>query len=370
MSTNRSEGTLETRRIGGFLLVAFLVSWSVGAVVVFLTRFGTVPTVGSIPVTLPLIGVGFMFGPAVAHVVVRTATGEGWIVGEDDVEATDGNVLERFRAYLPLRETYLRPRILEGWPYWIAAWLLPAVLTVLGAGLYFLVFPDQFGWLEPMRQSLAEAEAQTGQPMPFSAEMLLAITVVSALTIAIPINAVGAFGEEFGWRAYLLPKLLPLGPRRAVLVLGVIWGVWHWPLIAIGHNYGLEYPYAPFPGMLAMLWFTTVVGIVLAWLTLRGGSVWPAVIAHAGLNAIAGIGVRVASGDPNLLLGPTPAGLIGSLPFAVLATWILLDEDRLRPSGEAFVDDDDPGESSPAATVEAPGTAGSAAAVSDDAGDG
>lgn len=368
MSHTSPDRGVDLRRVGAFLLVAFLVSWSVGAVVIVLTQAGTVPTLGPFPVTLPLIGIGFMFGPGVAHVVVRTATGEGWLVGETDLELDGTDTLDAIRPYLPRAETYLWPRI-EGWPYWIAAWLLPAVLTMLGAGLYFLAFPEQFGWLEPMRQSLAEAEAQSGQPVPFSAELLLAISVVSALTIAIPINAVGAFGEEFGWRAYLLPKLLPLGPRRAVLVLGIVWGVWHWPLTVIGHNYGLEYPYAPFPGMLVMLWFTTVVGIVFAWVTLRSGSVWPAVIAHAGLNAVAGIGVQVTSGDPNLLLGPTPAGLIGSLPFAALAAWILLDEDRLRPSGEAF-DDDDPGESSPAATVEAPGTAGSAEAVPEDAGDG
>ena len=33
---------------------------------------------------------------------------------------------------------------------------------------------------------------------------------------------------------------MPLGARKTMLIMGVIWGVWHWPVIAMGYNYGVE----------------------------------------------------------------------------------------------------------------------------------
>ena len=109
-----------------------------------------------------------------------------------------------------------------------------------------------------------------------------------------------------------------------MVVMGLIWGVWHWPLVAMGHNYGQNYPGAPWLGMLAMTWFTFVAGTFLGWLALRGGSVWPAVIGHATINATAGLGLLVSTGEANPLLGPLPVGLLGSAGFSAATLWILL----------------------------------------------
>jgi membrane protease YdiL (CAAX protease family) len=106
--------------------------------------------------------------------------------------------------------------------------------------------------------------------------------------------------------------------------MGLIWGVWHWPAILMGHNYGLDYPGAPLLGPLAMVWFTLVVGALLGWLAFRGGSVWPAVIGHAALNGMANLGVVFVRGEPNPLLGPLPVGLVGGVGFAVAGLVLLL----------------------------------------------
>ena len=137
------------------------------------------------------------------------------------------------------------------------------------------------------------------------------------------LNTIPTFGEEFGWRGYLLPKLMPIGERKAVLLVGLIWGVWHWPVILMGHNYGLDYFGAPFLGPLAMVWFTLSLSVIFGWLTAKSGSVWPAVIAHGAVNGLAGIGILFVCLNPDPLLGPTPAGVIGGLGLTLCAVLLL-----------------------------------------------
>jgi membrane protease YdiL (CAAX protease family) len=107
--------------------------------------------------------------------------------------------------------------------------------------------------------------------------------------------------------------------------MGLIWGVWHWPAILMGHNYGLDYPGAPFLGPLAMVWFTLIAGTLLGWLTYRARSVWPAVIGHAALNGMANLGVVFVRGETNPLIGPWPVGLVGGVGFASvgLVLWLV-----------------------------------------------
>jgi membrane protease YdiL (CAAX protease family) len=289
--------TLERRRIGVFLVVAFGVSWAT-ALGIFVTGGLTdsPELVGGISLGYALLATGYMFGPAVGTVVTRYVTGEG----RDQLR--------------------LRPNLRAAWPYYAVAWFAPAVLTVLGAALYFAVFPAQF---DPTMRGFGAALA--GQGVEMDPALLLAIQVASALTVGTAINTLFAFGEEFGWRAYLLPKLLPLGVKRAVVLQGVVWGVWHWPATAMGYNYGFDYPGFPWTGMLAFLVFTVGVGTFLAWLTAREGSVWPAAVGHGAVNAIAGISLAFVAGNPSPLLGPAPIGVIAALPWLLLAAGLLRD---------------------------------------------
>ncbi len=71
-------------------------------------------------------------------------------------------------------------------------------------------------------KSLSSQAAASGAVI--SPVMLIALQTVQAMLISPLINGLFTFGDEFGWRAYLLPKLMPLGGRRAVLLSGVIWG--------------------------------------------------------------------------------------------------------------------------------------------------
>lgn len=295
---------LDVRRIWLFILFAFGLAWAVGLWVYLNGGLLNSPVLipgTAFTVAVVVIAFGYMWAPALANILTRLVTREGW------------------------KDVGLRANLRSGWPAWVAAWFLPAILTFLGIGIYFAIFPQHFDpSLGALQQILDMVEQQTGEVIPLSPQLLLGLQLVQGILLAPLLNGFFTFGEEFGWRAYLQPKLMALGFRKAMLVTGIIWGLWHAPVIAMGHNFGFGYPGAPWTGILAMTWFTITAGIVFGWLTLRGGSVWPAVIAHAGLNGIAGAAILFLrpGADANPLLGPLAVGVIGGIPWLILAAYL------------------------------------------------
>jgi len=300
------QSLLDKRRIGIFLLFAFGIAWTLYAIIYFTGGIdGSRELVKGTPITVAfLLMLLSMWAPALANILTRWITDEG------------------------RQNLWLWPRLQRGWPYWLLMWFLPALFAILGAALYFMLFPDHF---DPTMQAFFDQiEAMTGQAIPMSTATLIPLLLLQATLLAPALNAIATFGEEFGWRAYLQQKLMSLGVRRAMLTMGLIWGVWHWPVIAMGYNFGETYPGAPWLGMLAMLWFTFVVGTVLGWSVVRAGSVWPAVIGHGALNGIAALGMLFVVGEPHSLLGPTPVGLIGGIGWTVFALILLWKIDWWR----------------------------------------
>jgi membrane protease YdiL (CAAX protease family) len=127
-------------------------------------------------------------------------------------------------------------------PYFTSALVVPACFIATYT-LTFLLGLGQPDWqLVDFHALLASTGADTST-MPSSALILPAVFLAS-LFVGPTINGIFGFGEEFGWRGYLLPKLIPLGKIKAYIILGVIWGLWHAPLIVVGFNY----PGYPFIG--------------------------------------------------------------------------------------------------------------------------
>ncbi|MEV0388057.1 CPBP family intramembrane glutamic endopeptidase [Nonomuraea sp. NPDC050643] len=159
------------------------------------------------------------------------------------------------------------------------------VLVALPIGALLGVYPADFVNFSAFQQVLDEQAGAAGVaeiPIPIGA---LIVIQLAALPSAAFINLIPALGEELGWRGWLLPKLMPLGTLPALLISGVIWGLWHAPLILLGYNY----PDAPgWLGMTAMVAMCILVGAVFSWLRLRSGSVWPAALAHAAFNGAGG----------------------------------------------------------------------------------
>jgi uncharacterized protein len=97
------------------------------------------------------------------------------------------------------------------------------------------------------------------------------------------IGLVFALGEELGWRGFMLTRLIDAGVPRPVLVSGVIWGLWHVPLIATG-----QYASGPYPALSVAVFIVDIVAAsyLYAYVRLKTGSVWSAVLAHATWNAV------------------------------------------------------------------------------------
>ncbi len=122
---------------------------------------------------------------------------------------------------------------------------------------------------------MTDALARSGQHLPpgsSAQQQVLSgvlISIVLAFTLGILFNMIFTFGEEFGWRGYLLPRLSPLGGISAAIMTGVIWGVWHAPVIVLD---GYNYPGHPWLGLGMMVIATVSLSMIFAWLRFRSVS--------------------------------------------------------------------------------------------------
>jgi membrane protease YdiL (CAAX protease family) len=292
--------TIDRKRILIFVAIAYGISVALGLALYF-----NGGVIGSSPFDLKqlariVMGGGLMFAPLIANVVTRLVTHEGW------------------------SNTLLRPNFRRGWRFYLAAWFLPVLATILGGAIYFLLFPSRFDL------SMTSMREMGMIPKDMNTGMYLIVQVGNILAIAAPINLISGFGEEFGWRAYLLRKLMPLGSRKAVLLVGVIHAVWHYPFIFQGYEYGFDYWGAPVVGPLIYVAFVLYLGVFLAWVTLRSGSVWPAALGHGVINAsILWPMSAFLRGDQDWLIGPQPMGIVGGLGYALLALLIFFSAQAL-----------------------------------------
>ncbi len=219
-----------------------------------------------------------------------------------------------------------------GWMY-LAAYLIPPVL--IAASIGFVLLTTYQHW-DLARHISALGEAllrQTRGRIPGSASSTQLGTVslitqaVAAFSLGIVINMIFTFGEEFGWRGYLLPRLAPAGEVFAAILVGIIWGLWHAPLIVLD---GYNYPGHPWLGVGMMILFCCALSIIFAWLRFRSGSVWPSTLAHAAFNAQAGFAILMLSAGDSLLRAPI--GLLGLVPMLLFAAYLVLSG-RLKRNG-------------------------------------
>lgn len=227
-----------------------------------------------------------------------------------------------------LKDMGWKPAVAGKIPYWMAAWFSPALFTLLGALLYFGLFPSHFDVSGEYLRAVAGDEAlQAMEAQGLTYPLYIAASSVACVTWAPLINMLAALGEEVGWRGLLYPQLKAKRGRTGGRLLGgVIWGVWHWPLIfLLGYEYGTGYVGFPVTGMLLFCLITVAIGILCDWVYEKTGCIWAPSLFHGAFNAAATIpGAICDPGKVHTLLGPAPNGLLAGLPLLIAAVLLML----------------------------------------------
>lgn len=156
------------------------------------------------------------------------------------------------------------------WPYYLWALLIPLALAFAIAAL-----APRLGMAAP-DFSLAHAPALIpGAAAPRSLPIvIIVLTFYSIVTTPV------LWGEEFGWRSYLQLRLFPRHPLIAAIAVGIIWGVWHYPLLLRG----TELPQHPQLVLVTFPLFTVFLSIIFGWLRTRSGSIWTSSLSHSAMN--------------------------------------------------------------------------------------
>lgn len=287
------------RRIVLYVGITFLLTYGYCFLILYPVIHGE--SLSGVPsIKAQLMTAAVMFFPAIGVLITRIITREGF------------------------RDSWLKPNLKKNIKTYLLAWFGPGILTIIGTVLYFLLFKGTFDPNCGYMVSMLEATGTTADMLPVPVSVLLLVQGVQGLLMAPAMNFVTCFGEEWGWRGYLLPKLskqLPLLPT--LLISGVIWGLWHAPLTAVGHNYGVGYAGFPFSGIAMMCLFCIVLGVFFSYVTLKTGSCIPAILAHGAVNGFAAMGMYFTKDGGNPFIGPAPMGIIGMIPFIAAAAWMI-----------------------------------------------
>lgn len=237
-----------------------------------------------------------MLCPALSVIITRKITNEGY----------DMTGPKSMKLGIDLRN--------KKWIFYILAFILPIVYFDLGELIYYAIFPKTLDFSQLNNLGI-----------PKELLFLLPLSVIASTFIF----SFGALGEEIGWRGYLYPKLEEIfGTTKAVIIGGIIWGVWHYPAIYAGHNFGHDYIGEPWTGFIVFTIFTIVVGAILYYFTKCTDSVWVAAFMHAANNAFSSatiLGLAYSDKKISGLALESPLRLlIISIPVIILGILVII----------------------------------------------
>jgi len=167
-----------------------------------------------------------------------------------------------------------------GWGFGSARWLGIAYILPIAYALPVYIFTWLTGvgvFPNPARITRLAAQYSSNETTT------VAIFLLFSLTLDMVGPLILALGEEIGWRGLFVPELAKLTsfPRTA-LITGMVWAAWHMPAIFLA-----DYSNGGTPNLYAAAMFAVMIialSFAYAWLRLRSGSLWPAVLLRAFHN--------------------------------------------------------------------------------------
>jgi uncharacterized protein len=214
-------------------------------------------------------------------------------------------------ARLVLRES---PRDISfRWGGWagtraiMVATALPLVVGFVAYGIAWSIGLAHFSGLKPSQTVFGVSFV--GSPATRFLKFLLVMATVGGYY-----SCKSATGEEIGWRGYMLTRLIDSGIPAPIFLSGLVWGLWHTPLILSG-----QYASGPHPALSAVLFVGDVMGLgyVFAWLRLSSGSIWPCIWAHGVWNAVIQGPFDMATAGYSVWVGES--GVLTTVMMAVFA---------------------------------------------------
>jgi uncharacterized protein len=207
----------------------------------------------------------------------------------------------------------------RGWKAIVLALMFPIVIGLIAYGA---AWTGLVGFNPHPITLAARFVGETNSPLVvFMTNLAVATTVVTIFSVRT------AAGEEIGWRGYMLTRLIDARLPHPVLLSGVIWGLWHVPLILGG-----VYLAGPPPILSALLWMVTATAFsfVFARLRLATGSVWPAITLHAAWNAVIQVAFDPASTGAGATLWVGESGILVAFVMIVAAVIFSSGEGKNR----------------------------------------
>lgn len=292
---------MDKEKITKFVVITYIIAWSIEIPV----SLYYVKNPGMVGISVFRIGMVIaMYVPIlIAFILNKTLKGMGWI------PKLKGNVR---------------------WIFW--AILVPAVVVILGAVLFYVLYPDLFdptasSYLRKQGEDLGVDMIGQLESQGITPRLYAGITLISSVTYGGFINMFVAVGEEAGWRGFLYTELRKgFGRVSTWIIGGVIWAAFHFPVMIIGgYEYGTDYLGAPVLGLIVFSINCIANGLLHEIIYDKTKCIWFPALLHGVFNAVANVSLLFWNMNAEekasrlMILGPAVNGIIGMIPLVIFA---------------------------------------------------
>lgn len=297
-----------SKKVLQFILLTFLISWSVALAAYLLdVRYGSIAST-------VILAVCYMPAPALATLILQKLVYRGTL-------APYGFTLRNASWKWLLITT-----IEFAWSIVLGTLALIGILgNISGVGLFGKIDFSEAAFLQQLTIFARGAFGNPPAHLPIPPVAIFLLSIAQSVVAGFTVNLPFTFGEELGWRGLLLHETQQSGFLKSNLFIGVVWGLWHAPIIAQGHNY----PGHPIAGIFMMTLFTVALSFPMAYCRLKSRTILGPSALHGMFNPLGVLTVLFVVGA-NPLFGFV-AGIAGIAVILLLTLGIcVFDKEFVR----------------------------------------